>query len=266
MKIYSETSKIPELKAPIVMTIGNFDGLHLGHIEIINRLKHYAKNSGTSVITTFANHPSEILTPNHKTPLLTSLEHKLHLFENYHIDITYLIHFTKELRELSYEQFIRNLRKKIPFDYLILGSDASFGKNRAGDKKNLQKLAKDHHFQVEYLPKLLSDGEIISSRRLRNCIQTGNLEEAKKLLGRPFSIYLNKGTYRLNKNSNFLEIDLMINLCLPPSGNYNSYIIIQNKQIPANIKIIKTDNDLTKIFTDLKHFQEELLNIQIVFT
>ena len=240
MKLYHEISDIPPLPSPIALTIGNFDGLHLGHIHLIKRLKELTQDGGTSVILTFANHPAEVLYPTKKIPLLTTLEHKLHLFKEYEIDATLLLTFTKEFAELSYESFIHNLREKLPFNHLILGEKASFGKNREGDKEHLKSLAESLNFEVEYLPKLSENGEPISSGRLRKLIQTGELEEIEKLLGRSFSLYFTKDNCQITRSGDQITLTAELNLCSPPPGLYQSQILIDHQKIPSMTEIKKT--------------------------
>ncbi len=239
MNLYHSISEIPPLSSPITLTIGNFDGLHLGHICLIKRLKELTKEGGTSVILTFANHPSEVLCPLKKIPVLSTPEHKLHLFKEYEIDATLLLTFTKEFADLPYETFINILREKLPFNHLILGKKAAFGKNRSGDQDHLESLAKSLDFNLEYLPKLSANGDPISSGRLRKLIQSSQLEEAHRLLGRPFSIYFTKNNCQITRTGNLIKLATKLNLCFPPSGLYHSQILIDHQAFPLITEIKK---------------------------
>ncbi len=162
---------IPSLPQPISFTLGTFDTVHIGHQHLFSELK----KRGTAVVLTFSNHPSEILSKNPTTPLLT-LSQKLNLFEHYGIDLAIVLPFTQELASIPYDAFLQ----KISFSTLILGEGATFGYRGEGNETNVRKLDLD----VIYLPKLLIDDEPVSSSRIRTLIQNGELDQAQKLLGR----------------------------------------------------------------------------------
>ncbi|MCP5509066.1 MAG: FAD synthetase family protein [Chlamydiales bacterium] len=175
---------IPQkLDTPIAVTLGSYDGIHLGHQSIFKRLKQLGK---TSVVVTFSNHPSEVLTPGHIVQLIYPPETKLKLIEALGIDLTVLLPFTLETASNTYDQFLLKLRQKLPFDYLILGEDARLGKGRTGTPDAIRALAQNQGFSVEYLPKLEKDGGPVSSGRIRKLLSAGAITEASHLLGRPY--------------------------------------------------------------------------------
>lgn len=205
---------------PLILTIGNYDGVHLGHQVVLQRTVEVARQKQTqSGVITFSNSPGEVLlaAPAEK---LCSTHQKIDLLAALGLDILFLIEFTREFSQQSPEEFLKNLLKKIPFSHLILGHDARFGKNRAGDIEQVQALAKALHFQVEYLPPEKINDRTISSSAIRKEIKAGHLEEANKMLGRSYSIQslVAKGT-GIGKRIGFPTANVQItNYCLPPLG------------------------------------------------
>ncbi len=172
-----------DLKHPIAVTIGSYDGIHLGHQAIFKRLNELGK---TSVVVTFSNHPTEVLSPDNPVKLIYPPEKKLQLLEECKIDLTVLLKFTSETASNTYDQFLLKLREKLPFDFLVLGEDARLGKGRTGTPEVIQAFSKQHNFSVEYLDKLTSDGTAVSSQRIRSLLSNGNISAASKLLGRRY--------------------------------------------------------------------------------
>lgn len=208
---------------PVILTIGNFEGVHLGHQALLKQVVDIAKSQKkTPAIITFSNHPSEVLRPTQPTPLLCTTEHKLKLFEEAHIGLVVLLPFTKEFSQQSAEEFLLRVQKAVPFTDLILGSDAHIGKDREGNPKTIAALAQKLGFTLDYFPDFNLEGQRISSSRIRECIQQGRLTDAAKLLGRPYSIYgiVLKGTGR-GAPLGFPTANISVDkLCLPPQGVY----------------------------------------------
>ncbi len=190
MKIYHDISEF-HVKNPVI-TIGSFDGVHLGHLKIINRLKEIAKQEGgESVIFTFYPHPRLVLFPEEgNLRLLTTLNEKIRLFEKAGIEHLIIFPFTKEFSELSYTDFVQNiLVKKLKIKSLVVGYDHKFGKNREGDFEMLKSLSGTFNFKLEQLDVLLMDDINISSTKIRNALQDGNITRANKYLGYPFTLH-----------------------------------------------------------------------------
>lgn len=175
-----------------VLTVGTFDGVHLGHRKIITRLIDLAKTkNGESVIFTFDPHPRKIVSPGESNlRLLTTIEEKITLFEKSGIDHLIIYPFTPEFAQLSYEQFVKEiLIEKIHTKYLVVGYDHKFGKNRQGDFEFLKNCADRFDFHVEKLDVLLINESNISSTKIREAIQNGDFETANTFLGYPFTIH-----------------------------------------------------------------------------
>lgn len=162
--------EIPPL-SPSVLTIGNFDGVHLGHQKLLKR---------ADVAVTFSNHPVEFFTGK-KVPKLCTLEERLRKMEACGITCALVLPFDKALSELSYQEFLEMLRTKIPFKKLALGEGATFGKGREGTPENLRELGID----VEYISKEKLDGTTISSGQIRKWLAEGRKGQAQRALGSP---------------------------------------------------------------------------------
>jgi riboflavin kinase / FMN adenylyltransferase len=230
---------------PIVLTIGNFDGVHRGHDALLKHAKAIADTKeGSVTVLTFSNHPSEILRPEQPTPLLCTIAHKLKLIERQQIPHTILLPFTKYLSQHSAASFIERVRSHIPFSHLVLGHDATLGRDRQGNRSTMMQLSMEWGFDVEYISEYRYEGKLISSTLIRQLVQEGKLQDAEVLLGRPYSIYSEalpgKGK---GKQIGFPTANLNIKgLCLPPFGVYAISAFKNNKwtQGIANLGIAPT--------------------------
>ncbi|MEI8365349.1 MAG: bifunctional riboflavin kinase/FAD synthetase [Parachlamydiaceae bacterium] len=206
-----------------ILTIGTFDGVHLGHQVILNHVVHLAKKQhAKSVVITFSNHPTDVLRSKQPIPSLCSMPHKLKLLEEIGVDVIIALPFTKEFSEQSPEEFLCAVQQTIPLQTLILGSDAHIGKDRTGDRETLTALSKKMHFYLEYLPDSTIGGSRISSSRIRDSLQRGDFQEVATLLGRPYTLYapVLKGNGR-GAPMGFPTLNLsMEDLCHPPLGVY----------------------------------------------
>jgi riboflavin kinase/FMN adenylyltransferase len=171
---------IPPISGPVALTIGSFDGVHLGHQHLFQQLKKY----GTAAVLTFSNHPAEVLRPQSTPPLIDTLEQKIRRLETSGIDLTLILPFTQELSSLSYDTFLKQVHEHLPFTHLILGEGSALGHQAQGTEAHIKALAKELNFEAIYLPKFLLDGEPVSSKKIRELINSGNFEQAFRLLGR----------------------------------------------------------------------------------
>lgn len=190
MKIHRDLNSF-HAQSP-VLTIGTFDGVHLGHRKIIARLHDLAKSiNGESVIFTFDPHPRKIVAPGETSlRLLTTLDEKIALFEQSGIDHLIIYPFTPEFAQLTYEEFVENiLVGQIHTKLLVVGYDHKFGNNRKGDFEFLKNCADRMGFQIEKLDALLMNETNISSTKIRDAIQQGDFETANAFLGYPFTLH-----------------------------------------------------------------------------
>lgn len=173
-----------------VLAIGNFDGLHLGHRALLERLTATARQHGLpSAVMSFEPHPRELFAPDQAPARLTSLREKLALLEACGIDEVHLLHFNRKLAGLPAEEFVeRLLVRGLGVRHLIVGDDFRFGKGRSGDFPLLEAQGRRHGFGVEAMHTIEHEGERVSSSAVRDTLATGDLEHAARLLGRAYCI------------------------------------------------------------------------------
>lgn len=179
------------IESSTIVTIGTFDGVHLGHQKILSRLKELKEKTGLkTVVLTFEPHPRKVLFPEQRDlKLLTLIDEKLGLLKKYGVDVTVVYPFSKSFSEMESDYYIREvLLRSLNVKYLVIGYDHKFGKDRSGDINTLKKLAPFHHFEVEEISAKDVDHIAISSSKIRKALEEGNLEQASEFLGHPFSL------------------------------------------------------------------------------
>jgi len=173
-------------------TLGSYDGVHLGHRQIIDHLNTVKKEKGCSrsLLVTFHPHPQEVLRKNNTTiQLLTTIDERLELLEQSGIDETLVIEFNEEFSKTPYETFFREtLIERIGTSAMVVGFNHAFGKNREGDIEHLRLLAATEHIFVDEVPPLFIDGLSVSSTKIRHALLEGNMLKATHLLGRPYQL------------------------------------------------------------------------------
>jgi riboflavin kinase / FMN adenylyltransferase len=230
MKIASHWNKLPKCSPPIVLTIGTFDGMHLGHQALLERMKALAGSNGTRAVLTFANSPSTVLQRQKNAFPLVSLQKKLSFFKEQGIDLIILLSFNHRLASLSFRSFLHTLHQNLPFSHLVLGKGASFGNKREGNEKNIKKISKELAFETHYLPKTKKNGLPVSSTRIRKAIQNRDFAKAEKLLGRPFSMEFTQGSLRKIPPLGILSLR---SLSLPIDGMFEILLLQQGIRIPT---------------------------------
>ena len=190
MKVYRniiEARNIPNA----VVTIGTFDGVHLGHQAIFNKMKSLAQSiGGETVVVTFSPHPRQVLNiDSSNLRFLCTPEEKLQKFEEHGIDNVVVINFTKEFSRTPSEVFIKDyIIDHIHPAYIVVGYDHHFGKNRMGDFGLLNDLMKKYNFKVERVAAQDVEHIAISSTKIRNALAVGNVKSANRLLGYNYSV------------------------------------------------------------------------------
>ncbi|SMP09281.1 bifunctional riboflavin kinase/FAD synthetase [Chryseobacterium profundimaris] len=189
MKVFRNFSDYTSQK-PLALSLGMFDGVHLGHKSIIDELiKVGSENNLETAVLTFWPHPRFIFNPNEDLKLLNTLDEKKFLMEKYGIDTLFLKEFDEEFRNLTGEEFVRQiLVDQLNIKYLIIGYDHSFGKNKSGNFELLQKLSKELDFEVEQMEAINIHENNISSTKVRNALLAGNIADANEMLGYPYSV------------------------------------------------------------------------------
>lgn len=208
---------------PVVLTIGNYDGVHRGHQAVLSHVVAIAKkNKQKSAILTYSNHPAEVLHPGTTVALLCTRALKERLFEQAQIDLLLTLPFDKQLSQQSVEHFLHQVYRSLPFTHLILGHDATIGRAKEGTPEIVRSIVSALGAQVEYIPAVLWEGERISSRGIRSFIQSNDLKKAADWLGREYSIYapVVPGITH-GKRIGFPTANIEVaGLCIPPLGVY----------------------------------------------
>ncbi len=252
-----------------VITIGNFDGVHIGHQALFHEVIEKADAiNGTSIVMTFEPHPVRVLKQNGHPPLITLYEQKVELIESSGIDVLICVPFTLEFAVISAKDFVEDiLLRRIGMKAIVVGEDYTFGKNRKGNIKLLQTYAKNHGFEVivaDWILTLNKSRDRISSTRTRELVMAGRVDEAQKLLGRYYQIrgVVTTGRNRGGRLLGFptANITLQDELC-PKTGVYAVTVELENKihKGVANIGYSPTFGD--HIFTVEVHLLDFNENI-----
>ena len=174
-----------------VVTIGTFDGVHLGHREVISELKrHCMLSGGESVVFTFEPHPRIVIAPQEDSlRLLTTKSEKIRLMEKIGIDHLVIYPFTKAFSKLSYGEFVSEiLVKGMNISSLVVGYDHRFGKGRQGDFNSLEMLSRSLNFKVEQLSQLEVENKVVSSTKIRQALEEGDISKANHFLGYRYAL------------------------------------------------------------------------------
>lgn len=171
-----------------VIALGTFDGLHLGHTDVINTAKNYAERSGLKLaVFTFSNHPLALIRPDLVPVRIISAEEKIKLLESFGVDYLINIPFTEDFAALSPDEF---LEKLACFNYrcLVVGENFTYGFLGSGKTETLERSGRKNGFDVIVRPLVKMNGNVVSSTGIRNLIQAGHIEYANRMLGRAYSI------------------------------------------------------------------------------
>ena len=171
------------------LTIGIFDGVHLGHRYLLSKLVALAKEQNlASLVVTFREHPEQVIAPQRKIFLLSDLEERVELLKKEGVDGVVVLPFTQELAELGAREFLSLLKECLLMRGLVVGPDSTIGRNREADVSQMEKLGKEMGFSVTVVPPLKVEGEVVSSTAIRSALFRGDVEKAAKLIGHPFSV------------------------------------------------------------------------------
>ena len=183
-KIIGSTKKFPR---PVV-ALGMFDGVHLGHAEVINHAIDTAKKiSGTAIVFTFSNHPLTVIAPDDAPLMIGSKNLRREIFSDMGVDVLIEIPFTKEFSKKSPEEFLQLLQEKISPAYVVTGPNYTFGRFGRGNGRLLLREAENFGFKAEVCQAFTVERKIVSSTRIRALIAAGDLTSANQLLGRNFT-------------------------------------------------------------------------------
>lgn len=189
MNVFSDRVDKPKLKNTCV-TVGTFDGLHIGHKNILDVLINIAKEKQLkSTVVSFDPHPRSVVSNSYEIKILTDVEEKKEILNAFGIDNFYLINFTPEFSNQSSEEFVKNfLIDRLDAKHVVVGHDHKFGKGRGGDADSLTDLGIKYGFEVTSVDAVKQNDEIVSSSKIRNALIEGNVEQANLFLGRSYSL------------------------------------------------------------------------------
>jgi len=258
-----------------VVTVGNFDGLHLGHQKILTALNKKAKElSGESVVITFKNHPKKFFNPQEKIKKLSSLEERINLFKTYQIDNLILLNFNKKISQTTALDFFQKfLIKKIGAKAIVIGHDHTFGNKRQGNIQLLKKETSLLKIKVQEIKGKNLKGRPISSSRIREALAQGQVSIANHFLGRPYQLsgQVVTGSKR-GKNLGFPTANvspLDPEKIVPQDGVYAVSVFIPSLKITKkgmlNIGVNPTFNNPQKsIEVNIFNFNKNIYKEQIV--
>jgi len=188
MRVYNDRFLI-EKNDNTIITIGTFDGVHLGHQEIFNVLINKSKNNGCrSFVITFEPHPRMVIQPNSDLKLLTTFEEKVEILRKMGIDNLLVIPFTKEFSQLTSEEFFRKyILDGTGIKKMVIGYDHRFGKGRDGDEQKIRELGALNNFDVQKTDAVTVNETVVSSSKIRNALSEGEVKAAAQMLGRNYS-------------------------------------------------------------------------------
>jgi riboflavin kinase / FMN adenylyltransferase len=250
---------------PTVVTVGNFDGVHLGHQRILATIHELARQADCkSVVLTFFPHPARVLRPAEAPPLLMTLDQRLDAIRQLGIDAAFVLRFDTQLAAVAPEDFVRRfLVDTLHARTVLVGGDFRFGHQQAGDVKMLVQLGQRWNFDVKTLPPVLKDGIVVSSTAIRGALREGRVEDARNLLGRPYAL---AGEIRTGTGQGRKLVVPTLNLgteqeMLPKNGVYATEVTVQEKTYRAatNVGFRPTcDGAHTTIESHLFDFSENL--------
>jgi riboflavin kinase/FMN adenylyltransferase len=276
MKIYYSLENFPVLNCP-VLTLGTFDGVHIGHQKILSRLNDMAKSvNGESVLMTFHPHPRAVIFPDQRDiRMISTLDEKIALLEQHGVEHLVVQSFTRDFSMLNHDTFIREyLVKKIGVKKMVIGYDHQFGHDRKGSFAELQSLAPQLGFTVEEIPEQDINDVAVSSTRIRKALFEGRVEDAAGLLGYnyTFSGRVVKGK-QLGRKLGFptanLECPDPLKL-VPANGVYAVYVIVNDVQYKGVLSIGTRptfDNGARSVEVNIFDFDRDIYgeNVKLIF-
>jgi riboflavin kinase/FMN adenylyltransferase len=207
-----------------LLTIGVFDGVHLGHQHLISELIRQARQKDLLAgVVTFRQHPEDLFATGRKLPFLTDMKKRAGLLQREGIDFIVTLSFTRELAAFSARQFLELLHRYLRMRGLVIGADFALGKGREGDTGVIRQLGKEMGLNVTVVPPLKINGEVVSSTALRQALAAGDIKKVQELTGRPFSLRgkVVEGAGR-GEGLGFptANMDVKSGQALPPDGVY----------------------------------------------
>jgi riboflavin kinase/FMN adenylyltransferase len=227
----------------MLLTIGVFDGVHLGHKYLLSELVEQARLKDLiSGVVTFKQHPQRLLKPQSSLPFLTNLPQKIKLLKDEGVEAIITLSFTLELAQTGTHQFVSLLQKYLRMRGLVLGPDFSLGRNKEGNVAVLRALGQSMNFSLTVVPEITINGEVVSSTAIRNTLSRGNMRKVHDMLGRYFSLEgrVISGTGRgVELGFPTANLDIDPERALPADGIYATWTYIENQRYQSVTNIGK---------------------------
>ncbi len=255
-----------------VVTIGTFDGIHLGHQAILGRVREVAKETGLKqVLVTFHPHPRVVVSPNAVPMLLTSVEEKSKFVPHFFDGDALVLEFNRELMNLTAEDFVnRVLVDTLGVKHLVVGYDHALGKDRRGNTDELRRLGVAKDFDVEVVGPIIHRGSAVSSTRIRKTMSAGSYRDALELLGHDYAIYgkVERGL-GLGRKLGFptANVDYSLRKLLPPEGVYACWAQVGDEEFDGMMFIGQNHfNPMAKLSVEanLFNFDRDIYDEEIV--
>ena len=235
MRVLSSIADLRPLTGPVALAIGVFDGVHLGHQEVIRSAQDFAVNHhGTAVVLTFDPHPMRVLRPEQAPRLLCSSRHKLRILESQGISHVLVLPFTTETAGTDARPFVEALVKSCqPLGFISVGYTWTFGRGRSGNIHQLLEMGQAHGFGVLGVPEVKVGGEVASSTLIRDAVRAGDFSRAAQFLGREYTVLGTVVTGRqLGRHLGFPTANIAVESEeLPPTGVYA--VTVHGPALPA---------------------------------
>jgi riboflavin kinase/FMN adenylyltransferase len=267
VNIITHASQLKPGGRKVCVAIGMFDGVHLGHQQVVRQTVEDARqHEAVALAITFDCHPNSVVAPERRPALIYSRSQKLRVIASLGIDATLLIHFDKAFSEIPGDAFIRGLERDLgPIHSVCVGSTFTFGHKRDGNIRLLKMLGQELHFIVHGLASVSLDGKVVSSTRIREAIRAGQLDLASQMLGRAYSLAgrVIRGD-QLGRKLGFPTANLDLGgLALPPHGVYAAHAAVQGVPHRAVVNIgtrptLQRPNPQVQVEVHLLDFAGEL--------
>ena len=248
MRIY-ESIEAFQKPSKVVVSMGTFDGVHLGHQQLLQQLLKNSQEVGSeAVVVTFWPHPRIVLAHTHPAPtrLLTTFDEKAASMAQLGIEHLLKLQFTKTFSQLSAQTFIQQvLVAQVGMTHLVVGHDHRFGKDRVGNIALLQEAGRHYDFTVEEVSPILIDGVTISSTKIRQLLLAGNVEKAQAYLGRPYEIHcapLQQDPGSDQHTPNTLIAATNPHKLIPLDGDYIVQAVCQDTATEGYLHIVRKNN------------------------
>lgn len=259
-----------EFKEGTYIALGSFDGLHKGHMTLINKVVDEAMADGLkSAVYTFKNHPLTVAKPELAPKLLMDTKQKIHLLKSKGVDITIFVSFTMKYMQTTAEDFIKNLISEYNAKGFVVGFNYKYGYQNKGNVDTLREMSLKYGFKLFVLDAALSNDDIISSTRIRNLILKGKMKEANKLLFEPFMIRGEIiGGKKLGRKLGFPTANMSYDTkyVIPKTGVYYTNIIVKGKQYNSITSVgynPTVNGESLSIETYILDFDEEIYGEEV---